>query len=359
MNKMEISMVDDTAAAVRRLGKLIIVVLGIFLLTAPAGADETQFAKNKRELQSYATGVEIPRNFARQGFDYDLDMVMRGMKDAAAGGKLLWSEEDLTATRSTIIAEFKERRDGITANLSRQELEQKARLAEQDIKRKKQERFLAGTKTAESEEVQQSRKKREMQSYAMGVEMLRNFNRQKFDYDLDMVLQGMKDEALGGKLRWKEEYLTAAQRMSVAELKYKRGQDRARMQQDNKKKGEEFLAANKTNEGVVALPSGLQYRILKEGDGRKPTESDRVKFQYRGTRIDGAELDNSGQSGQQAVSRKVAEVIPGWREALKLMPEGSRWQLFLPSELAYGQRGAGRIGPYETTIYEIELVAIE
>jgi FKBP-type peptidyl-prolyl cis-trans isomerase len=107
----------------------------------------------------------------------------------------------------------------------------------------------------------------------------------------------------------------------------------------------------------VTLPSGLQYKILKEGSGKKPTEADTIECRYRGTRIDGSEFDNSQSSGQPATLR-VSEVISAWREAFKLMPVGSRWQLFIPPELAYGHLGSGRIGPYETIIYEIELVNV-
>ena len=128
--------------------------------------------------------------------------------------------------------------------------------------------------------------------------------------------------------------------------------------QDNKKKGEGFLAGNKTKEGVVALPGGLQYKVLKAGGGRKPTEADTVTCRYKGTLIDGTEFDSSGSSGQPA-TLKVSEVIPGWREALKLMPVGSEWQLFIPSQLAYGQQGSGRIGPNETLIFDVELVGIK
>ncbi len=338
---------------------LIIAALGLFLVTAPASGEGTQFSKNKREMRSYAMGVEILKDFNRNRFSYDLDKVLQGMKDAAAGGKLLWSEEVLTTTWNMTVAELKQKKGEAMAGLSRQQLERQARIAQQEKNKKKQEELLAKNMTEEGEESQLSKNKREMQSYAMGVEILRNFNRQRLDYDLDMVLRGLKDAAEGGKLLWSEESLATVHRKAGSELRYMRGQDRMRTQRDNLKAGEEFLAANKTKEGVVALPSGLQYEILKAGDGRKPTDADTVEFRYRGTHIDGTEFDNSEQNGQPAILKKVAEVIPGWREAFKLMSVGSKWQLFIPSQLAYGQRGSGKIGPYETTIYELELVAIK
>jgi FKBP-type peptidyl-prolyl cis-trans isomerase FklB len=127
----------------------------------------------------------------------------------------------------------------------------------------------------------------------------------------------------------------------------------------NKKAGDAFLAANKTKEGVVTLPSGLQYKILKEGTGPKPTPADSVVCNYRGTLIDGKEFDSSYKRGQPATF-PVGQVIKGWTEALQLMPVGSKWQLFVPADLAYGDRGAGPdIGPGATLIFEVELISIK
>ncbi len=127
----------------------------------------------------------------------------------------------------------------------------------------------------------------------------------------------------------------------------------------NKKEGEAFLAANKSKEGVVTLPSGLQYKILQQGTGPKPTASDSVVCNYRGTLLNGTEFDSSYKRGQPA-TLGVGQVIPGWTEALQLMPVGSKWQLFIPSNLAYGARGAGSdIGPNSTLTFEVELLSIQ
>jgi FKBP-type peptidyl-prolyl cis-trans isomerase FklB len=127
----------------------------------------------------------------------------------------------------------------------------------------------------------------------------------------------------------------------------------------NKKEGEAFLAANKTKEGVVTLPSGLQYKVLKAGTGPKPSANDSVVCNYRGTLLDNTEFDSSYKRGQPATF-PVGKVIKGWTEALQLMPVGSKWQLFIPSELAYGPRGAGPdIGPNATLIFEVELLSIQ
>jgi FKBP-type peptidyl-prolyl cis-trans isomerase FklB len=171
-------------------------------------------------------------------------------------------------------------------------------------------------------------------------------------------MKGMRDAAAGGKLLMSEGDIKSTMSMAFSDIKRKKAFDRSFAQQDNQKKGEEFLAGNKTKEGVVTLPSGLQYKIIKAGDGRKPTEADTVECRLRGTHIDGTEFDSPYRSGQPA-TLKVSEVIPGWREALKIMSVGSKWQLFIPPQLAYGQRGSGGIGPYETIIYELELVAIK
>jgi len=127
----------------------------------------------------------------------------------------------------------------------------------------------------------------------------------------------------------------------------------------NKQAGEQFLAANKTKEGVVTLPSGLQYKILKEGTGPKPTAADTVVCNYRGTLLDGTEFDSSYKGGQPAAFG-VTQVIKGWTEALLLMPAGSKWQVFVPAELAYGERSpGGAIGPNSTLIFEIDLLSIK
>ena len=126
----------------------------------------------------------------------------------------------------------------------------------------------------------------------------------------------------------------------------------------NKKQGDAFMAANKTKEGVVTLPDGLQYKILTAGTGPKPLATDTVICNYKGTLIDGSEFDSSYKRGQPATF-PVGGVIKGWTEALQLMPVGSKWQLFIPSDLAYGDRGQGPIGPNATLIFEVELVSIQ
>ena len=186
-----------------------------------------------------------------------------------------------------------------------------------------------------------------------------NLKKQAVDVDSTLVSQGLKDAMSGGKTRLTQE---EAQTVLTDVQNEVRKQQQEKAQQAgaaNKTEGEAFLAANKSKDGVVTLPSGLQYKILTAGTGPKPTASDSVKCNYRGTLINGTEFDSSYKRGQPATFG-VGQVIKGWTEALQLMPVGSKWQLFVPASLAYGERGAGaEIGPNSTLIFEVELLSIE
>jgi FKBP-type peptidyl-prolyl cis-trans isomerase FklB len=200
-------------------------------------------------------------------------------------------------------------------------------------------------------------------SYAVGMRtgqrMAESFKKQSVPYDSAVLARGLRDGLAGGKTLLTEEEAQAAIKAVQDEVGK---QQMEKMQVEgaaNKKEGDAFLAANKGKEGVVTLPSGLQYKILKAGTGPKPTASDTVVCNYRGTLINGTEFDSSYKRGQP-VTFPVSGVIKGWTEALQLMPVGSKWQLFIPSDLAYGDRGAGaNIGPDSTLIFEVELVSIQ
>jgi len=195
-------------------------------------------------------------------------------------------------------------------------------------------------------------------SYGIGVDLMRNFKRLGIQFNLDTLIRGMKDVLSGEKLLMSEKELRLVMSTYQSELMQKQAEIRRMAAEVNKKAGEKFLAENKEKQGVVTLESGLQYKVIKAGDGKKPVEGDIIKCNYRGTLIDGKEFDSSYETGTPAFF-PVEKVIPGWKEALKLMPVGSKWQLFVPSELAYGATGAGRdIGPNQTLIFEIELLAI-
>lgn len=196
-------------------------------------------------------------------------------------------------------------------------------------------------------------------SYAIGVDMARNFSKQGIDLDPELILRGMKD-GYAGTVQLSDKDLRRTMNSFQGEIRQKMAKNRRLAADDNKSRGAAFLAENKLKPGVTTLPSGLQYRVLKPGqsDGRKPLESDLVDCVYRGTLIDGTEFDAT--DSDKPATLKISALIAGWREALKLMPVGAKWEVVLPSNLAYGERGAGRdIGPNETLVFEVELVAIK
>ena len=196
-------------------------------------------------------------------------------------------------------------------------------------------------------------------SYALGMNLGNNLHRQSVEVDPAILLQGLKDSLAGGNTLMTDDEARATLTQLQEELRKKQEAKMQQAEEENKKEGEAFLAANKAKEGVVTLPSGLQYKVLKEGTGPKPTATDSVVCNYRGTLIDGKEFDSSYKRGQPATF-PVNGVIKGWTEALQLMPVGSKWQLFVPADLAYGARGAGAdIGPNATLIFEVELLSIQ
>lgn len=217
--------------------------------------------------------------------------------------------------------------------------------------------LLASQCAQESKEPTELKNEKDKVSYGVGVSMGKNFKQQMMDIDVNLVVKGLKDELGGKKLLLSDDEIRKTMTQYQQELRRKQMQEKSMAAMENKKEGDAFLEANKKKEGVVTLPSGLQYKILKVGEGQKPTVQDRVEVRYRGTLINGKEFDSSGKETR---TFKVAEIIPGWREALPLMPVGSKWQLVVPSGLAYGERGVGHaIMPNSTLIFEVELVGIK
>ena len=193
----------------------------------------------------------------------------------------------------------------------------------------------------------------------IGTGYSQGLKKQAVDVDWNLIAQGMKDAAAGSKTRLTQDEAKAVLNEVQTEIQRQQQEKAQQASAANKTEGEAFLAANKSKDGVVTLPSGLQYKILTAGAGPKPTPSDSVKCNYRGTLIDGKEFDSSYKRGQPATF-EVGQVIKGWTEALQLMPVGSKWQIFVPSSLGYGERGAGaEIGPNATLIFEVELLSIE
>jgi len=196
-------------------------------------------------------------------------------------------------------------------------------------------------------------------SYAVGMNLGLNFRQQAIEIDPQLISQGLRDALAGGKTLMTEDEMSAVLRQFQTELRAKAEERRKLLPEANRKEGEAFLAANKTKPGVVTLPSGLQYKVLTEGSGPKPGLEDTVVCNYRGSLIDGTEFDSSTKHGGPATF-PVKGVIKGWTEALQLMSVGSKWQLFIPPDLAYGEAGAagGAIGPNATLVFEVELVSI-
>jgi FKBP-type peptidyl-prolyl cis-trans isomerase FklB len=192
-------------------------------------------------------------------------------------------------------------------------------------------------------------------SYIIGMDIGNNLKKQSVDVDPNILAKGVKDALAGSKPLLSEQDISETMATFQKEMMAKQEE----VAKKNKNEGETFLNENKKKEGVKILPSGMQYRVIKAGIGKKPKSTDTVTVHYRGTLINGTEFDSSYKRGQ-TVSFPVSGVIPGWTEALQLMEEGAKWQLFIPSNLAYGERGAGGvIGPNATLIFEVELVSIQ
>lgn len=196
-------------------------------------------------------------------------------------------------------------------------------------------------------------------SYAVGLNVGRSLQKDSVEVDPSVLVQGLKDALAGGKTQMSEDDARGIIQSLQADLHKKQEAQMAAAGEANKKQGDVFMAANKTKEGVVTLPDGLQYKILTAGAGPKPVASDTVICNYKGTLIDGTEFDSSYKRGQPATF-PVNKVIAGWTEALQMMPVGSKWQLFVPPDMAYGARGPSPlIGSNAVLIFEVELLSIK
>lgn len=195
-------------------------------------------------------------------------------------------------------------------------------------------------------------------SYSLGMNFGEYLKKQDIETNTDILVQGLKDMLAGKKTLLTEQEYHDTMAAFQKEMTTKQMEKLKQLGEKNKKEGEAFLAENKKKEGVITLPSGLQYKVLKEGEGAIPKLTDTVTTNYRGTLIDGKEFDSSYRR-EQAATFPVKGVIPGWTEALQLMKAGSKWQLFIPSNLAYGERGPSIIGPNATLIFEVELLSIK
>lgn len=193
-------------------------------------------------------------------------------------------------------------------------------------------------------------------SYSIGLNIGMNMKHQGLELNPTMIGKGFSDAFSGAKPLMTDEEMKETMQAFQTEMQSKMMAHRAEEGTKNKAAGEAYLAENKSKDGVVTLPSGLQYKVIKEGKGEKPKSSDTVETKYRGTLIDGKEFDSSND---QTATFPVSGVIPGWTEALQLMPVGSKWQLFVPSNLAYGENAPPSIGPNSTLVFDVDLVGIK
>ena len=196
-------------------------------------------------------------------------------------------------------------------------------------------------------------------SYSIGLQMGKSLREQGIEVTPEILLEGLRDGASGGTPRLTEDQLQSVMSAFQAEMIAKARAKDSAATIENKKQGEEFLAANKAKPGVVTLPSGLQYKVITEGKGPRPTRSSSVTVHYRGTLLNGDEFDSSYQRNEP-VTFPLGGVIPGWVEGLQLMNAGSKYQFFIPPALAYGEQGSPpRIGPNATLIFEVELLSFK
>jgi FKBP-type peptidyl-prolyl cis-trans isomerase FklB len=207
-------------------------------------------------------------------------------------------------------------------------------------------------------EIPKLKNEKEKVSYSIGYQVGSDFRRQGIDIDPDLLVRGIRDGISNNKpLMTAEEMrrtLFDLQKMAAATQK----KQMEELAQTNLAKGKAFLKENANKDGITTLPSGLQYKVIRAGSGKMPKAGNTVTVNYRGTLIDGTEFDSSYKRNQPA-SFQLDSVIPGWTEGLQLMKEGAKWQLFIPPDLAYGERSTGKVGPNSTLIFDVELISVQ
>jgi FKBP-type peptidyl-prolyl cis-trans isomerase len=287
------------------------------LPAAQATAKTPTVLKTEKDKLSYAVGVDTARNFIWSKVQVGEQDFLLGLTDAFLDHKLLLAENELR--KALNVYQSKMNNSGV--------------------------KVLTGDV-----------------SYAIGVETARKLKLLGIDFNLDVLARGFRDVSSGKELLIDHNELRFLINSFQLELKQRRTQSKMRAAKDGQNKktgGDPALHESKVKEGMIALPSGLQYKVLKEGDGRKPTEADSVVVHYRGTFTNGTEFDSSYRADKPTIL-KVNGVMPGLQEALQLMPVGSKWLLFIPSALAYGEKGKPPlIGPNATLVFEVELLAIK
>lgn len=223
--------------------------------------------------------------------------------------------------------------------------------------------FVLGCQNAKEESTTSSeptepKTDKEKISYAIGVNMAQSIGNIIDEIDLAMLQKGMSDRVQGKELLVPDEEARHLLQAFSQKVMAKEQEEIAKTAQKNLEEGQAYLEENKTREGVNVTQSGLQYKVLKEGEGKSPDESDRIMVHYKGTKLDGTVFDSSYERGQPATFQ-ANQVIEGWTEGVQLMKEGGKYKLFIPAGLAYGEAGAGQqIGPNEVLIFEVELLEV-
>jgi FKBP-type peptidyl-prolyl cis-trans isomerase len=199
---------------------------------------------------------------------------------------------------------------------------------------------------------------KEQISYATGVMAIRNYVKNDVAFDIEVMIQGMRDALAGKEMKMSDREINLVMNRLKDELRRTMANSQRELSDKNRRRGIEFLAVQKAKPDVKAMTNGVLYRVLKAGDGPKPVESDTVITRYRGATIDGVEFDATAEGKTSTL--RVSQAIMGWREALKQMPVGSKWEVMVPAALAYGERGVGEmIGPNEVLVFDVELLEIK
>ena len=296
----------------------------------PAPAAASGESKEFKDKNSYAVGFSLGKSMRDQGVELDLGEFRKGLGDGLSGAKAGMTEGEV---RQAIV------------NFKKAALAKKAAPAPAPAPAP-----AAGDEAAVKTKA----------SYAFGLKIGQNMKAQAVDPDLGDLRKGLEDAVGSGKGLLSDQEVAETMAAFQKEVEARKAERDRGAGEKNKGEGQAFLAENAKKPGVTVLPSGLQYKVIQMGNGPKPSATDTVSVHYRGTLLDGTEFDSSYSRGEPA-SFPLNRVIKGWTEGLQLMPVGSKWQFFIPSDLAYQEGGTpdGSIGPNSTLIFEVELISIK